>query len=109
MNSNFLVKYIRQNKKEISPRKKVPMVRTHKVGTLIAFLDDEEYIRIGWSALNTWSNDKFDPKVGIQLAKKNTTCILSPDMIKSMPLKVRNDIENFIDRAENYFKRSVIR
>ena len=109
MNSDLLVKYIRQTKKEISPRKKAVMERTRKVGTLIAFLDNEEYIRIGWSALNTWSDDKFDRNEGIRLAKLNTTCILSPDAIQSMPLKVRNDIEHFIGRAENYFKRAVIR
>lgn len=105
----MLIQYIRRVKNEISPAKKVPMKRTYKVGVLVAFLTNNDNITIGWSAVNTQSNDKFDRNEGLTLAKQNTYQIMSPDMVARMPHKIRVAMPDFIDRCERYFKRKVVR
>lgn len=105
----MLISYIRQTRRELSPKNRIQMEFTRKVGVLIGYLDAEGYIRIGYSAVNTQSGDTFDRETGIELAKKNTTCILTPEQIAKMPMKVRYAMPAFITRCEKYFKRNVIK
>ena len=105
----MLLSYIRQTKLELSPKTRIQMPFTRKVGVLIGFIDAEGYIRIGYSALNTKSADVFSREQGIALAKQNTTCTLTPEVLATMPIKVRQAMPAFIDRCERYFKKSVIR
>ena len=105
----MILSYIRQTKLALSPKTRIQMPFTRKVGVLIGFLDSEDYIRIGYSALNTKSDDVFNREQGIELAKQNTTCALTPEVIAKMPIKVRHAMPAFINRCERYFKKSVIR
>jgi hypothetical protein len=104
----MITQFIRKNKTEISARKKVKMQRVYKVGVLIAFKDDSNVIRIGWSAINTHSDDVFDKKIGLFLAKSNTVQIISPDVIARMPFKVKTEMPYFIQRCERFFKLKVL-
>jgi len=84
------------------------MKRNHKVGVLVAFRDDEEFVRIGWSALNTKSADVFDKSEGIALAKTTAHKYITGDVLKSTPTIVKKHLPKFIDRCQRYFKQQVL-
>lgn len=99
----MIIQYIRRTKTEVSPRKKVTMQRTHKIGVLVAWRDPiMGDIRIGWSALNLFSDDKFDAKTGIELAKKKSYSLTIAQVMKK-PLKVEKELPAFIKRVEEHF------
>lgn len=104
----MLTQIIKKSKTEISPRKKVKMKRNHRVGLLIGFRDEDGFVRIGWSAVNTNSEDVFDYFVGLPLATENSHRYITKDVVTSAPTVIRKHLSKFVDRCQRYFKETIL-
>lgn len=97
----MLKQYIRRNKKEISPRKKVIMSRRHKVGVLLG----EKYqdgFRVGWSLCKSGKDgDTFTVSEGEKLAAKRMKKTFDPDEV---PHSIKGEMMDFVERCKHYFK-----
>lgn len=105
----MIIQHIRKTQTEISPRKKVVMKRTHKIGTLVAFRGDHANgpIYIGWSAVNRKAGDTFR-KHGISMAKSRAKAVdNSTDWMQGIPLKFHKHLPGFVQRCERYYKQSI--
>jgi hypothetical protein len=107
-NKMKIVKYIRKNRTEISPRKKVVMKRTHKIGTLVAYANNRNIPMVGWSLVNTKDGDVFDPIVGQNEALKRAIPLSTlSGVVWSLPLKVRKELPAFVSQLNKYFKTDI--
>ncbi len=104
----MIIRYIKRSRQERSPRKGVIMRRNHKIGVLVAWRSMTGIPYFGWSLVNEVDGDKFDPAIGIELAKKKTipiTVLGSPTL--KIPFKVLKEIPSFMRHVERYMKLEI--
>lgn len=102
----MITKHIKKWRTEISPRKKVQMRRCHRIGTLVAF-KDEDHIKFGWSLVNFAEGDKFNNVTGVEEATKRAISIHALNDFKyleNIPVKIKNELPVFRKRIADYFK-----
>lgn len=100
----MIVKTIKRNKTEISPRKKSKMRRMHKIGTMVAFRSGPlNTVMFGWSLVNFTENDKFSMQEGIRCATERAIPLFAVQA-ENLPVKVQLEFAGFKDRCNRYFK-----
>jgi len=71
-----------------------------RIGVMVADIDKDGYVKYGWSRVNLNSGDKFDPKVGLNLAIER----LKAKETVPIPPSIFTDMYIFKRRCQRYFK-----
>ena len=81
--------------------------RRHPVGVLAAVPSraNPDQVVIGWSRCNNTAGDRFDKRIGVQIAYERSLKASTAEV----PLTMTSDYTNFFVRATKYFKdRAVV-
>jgi hypothetical protein len=106
----MLIKHIKRLHTIITPQKKVQMTKNVRIGTLVAYRNnDTDEINIGWSVVNHSAGDKFDKKTGVETALARAVPINKlHEEVNNIPFKVQNELPDFVERCNSYFKPQIV-
>ncbi len=94
----MLIEYVRKGKYH---SKKKTNNRIKK-GVLVAVVCDDDVVRIGWSLCKYSSGDKFTTR-GLKIAMERATRCTT-----TIPHSVKIQLNDFIERAQKYYKNKEV-